>query len=140
MPKFVSLASVRRLSAAERRLAAEALAELVRARLAILVLPFARSVRFGAIPLGAARHADPALVISRMVERVSGAVPWRSVCFDRGIAAQRMLRRRGIDARLHYGGTLGADRLSAHVWVTADGEPLTGAAEAESFGELARYP
>ena len=64
------------------------------------------------------------------------------MCIEQGLAAQRMLRRRGIDARLHYGARNGhsASRLEAHVWVTVDGVPVIGGAEAARYAAIATYP
>ena len=53
-----------------------------------------------------------------------------------------MLRRRGIDARLHYGARNdhSAGNLEAHVWVTVDGVVVIGESEAGRFAEIAAYP
>jgi hypothetical protein len=55
---------------------------------------------------------------------------------------QRLLRRGGVDARLHYGarGNGGAGNLEAHVWVSVGGRILIGGDEAAGFAELAVYP
>ena len=54
-------------------------------------------------------------------------------------ALQRMLRRRGCDARLHYGLASGA-RLEAHAWVTLGATALIGGEEAARFREVAAWP
>jgi hypothetical protein len=53
-----------------------------------------------------------------------------------------MLRRRGVNAVLHYGIQLKktGEELEAHVWVSADGEVLLGAPLHERYTEVARYP
>jgi hypothetical protein len=53
-----------------------------------------------------------------------------------------MLRRRGVDARLHYGARQGVGNklLEAHVWVSVAGEIVIGAEEASRFALLATYP
>ena len=134
-------------------LAAEAVVALFVAALAVALLPFARSVRLGAVRLGAVRlgairpgsgslgraGGTSTEAIIWAVTAASARVPWRSVCFHDGLAAQYLLRRRGIDARLHYGAAIG-EALSAHVWVTVDGEPVIGGAEAGPFAELYAVP
>ena len=129
-------------------LAAEAVVALFVAALAVALLPFARSVRLGAVRLGAVRLGSVPLgraggtsteAIIWAVTAASARVPWRSVCFHDGLAAQYLLRRRGIDARLHYGAAIG-EALTAHVWVTVDGEPVIGGAEAGPFAELYAVP
>jgi len=52
-----------------------------------------------------------------------------------------MLRRRGIDARLHYG--LANDEgqaLKAHVWVEAVGLILVGGEGADQYVRVATFP
>lgn len=111
----------------------EALAALVVASLAIRWLPFRRTMALAGWR-GAARGVrDPGPPSRRVrwaVERWADLVPWRAVCFQRGLAAQWMLRRRGIASLLHYGiDGRTAGTLSAHVWVEIDGIPLLGGAE-----------
>lgn len=50
-------------------------------------------------------------------------------CLREGVLCFRFLRAAGFDPLLHFGvdpGSLGASRLSAHCWVTLDGETLAG--------------
>jgi hypothetical protein len=66
-------------------------------------------------------------------------VPWKAVCFQRGLAVHVMLRRRGIGSVLHYGVSQ-SDGLKAHVWVRAAGHDVIGCEEASAFTCLATYP
>ncbi|RZM35263.1 MAG: lasso peptide biosynthesis B2 protein, partial [Sphingomonas sp.] len=54
-------------------------------------------------------------------------MPFRAVCLQRSLAGRAMLARRGIDAILHFGGTV---RMGApdgeHAWLTADGIGVAG--------------
>jgi len=77
--------------------------------------------------------------VSWAVQRISIRLPWRSVCFHRGIAAHQMLRRRGIASILHYG-VNPQENLKAHVWVTADGRPVVGVREAVGYTQIAVFP
>lgn len=130
--------------ARHRRLVIEAAVELGLARLAIGALSFRRAVAFGAIKLGTARPVDPsslAITIATAVTAAAARVPFRAVCFPQAIALQRMARRRGIDAILHYGAAQDpASGLAAHVWVTVAGKGLLGHEQADRFGELLRSP
>jgi hypothetical protein len=68
-------------------------------------------------------------------------VPWRALCFQQGLAAHLMLRRRGIPSVLYYGAAQN-DRtgLCAHVWVR-DGEvDVIGSEIAHRFAILATFP
>ena len=129
-----------RLEPRLRILMAEAVWNLARARIAIRLLPFRRAIGLGASPLGEGRGGDVGAIV-RSVEAAAWRLPWRSVCFDQGLALQRALRVRGHDARLHYGlSEPGAGPLSAHVWVVLDGQVLLGGERAGSHCPVAIFP
>jgi len=132
--------ALRRRSAMERRLLWEAMLVLARAALAIRGRPFPQVVGFGAIPLAARPARDiPPVLVTRSVRAVARRMPFRALCFEQGLAVQRMLRRRGHDARLHYGIALG-DGISAHVWVTLDDNIIHGGETAGAFREVGQWP
>jgi Transglutaminase-like superfamily len=123
-------------------LLAEALVALTLASLAIALLPFRTVAAAASVRGGRSPRAD-----AEMVRRVRGAVqgwarrvPWRAVCFQRGLALHWMLRRRAIPSVLLYGVRQQGDELAAHVWVDVDGETVIGGEEAPSFACLARFP
>jgi hypothetical protein len=134
-----------RLAGAEQRMIGEALAELAACSLAIARLPFARAVAFGSVPV-ARREVDPgtaealATRLCRTIEALARRVPWKAKCFQQGLALQRMLRRRGVDARLHYGIATTDKALEAHVWIVVAGRVVMGGAEAVRFREVAVFP
>jgi hypothetical protein len=97
----------------------------------------------------AARELQPrATAEARLLARVRWSVdawarrvPWRAVCFQKGLAAHWMLRRRGIASVLHYGAAQAPDEgLSAHVWVSVGRTIVTGGGEAPRFARLASFP
>jgi hypothetical protein len=121
---------------------AEALAALALASLAIALLPFRWVAAAASVRGRRASRPD-----SGTVRRVRGAirgwsrrVPWKAVCFQRGLALHWMLRRRGIPSVLLYGARREGDGLAAHVWVDVEGETVIGGEEAPSFACLARFP
>ena len=135
-----------RLPAGERRFAMEAIGLLLLARLALTFVPFERIGRWASINL--ARPAPDSEErerirrhVRRAVTRSARHVPWKAVCFDEGLAAQHMLRRRGIASDLY----LGVERkpggdLGAHVWVR-DGEiDIVGGEGAKRFKPLVHFP
>ena len=133
-----------RTSWRERLLLAEAIAAIGAAPAAIRLLPFrtlaARLSRFQ----GRQGPRAPAAFVESAAWAVRASapfLPWRSVCFQRGLALHWMLRRRGVPTVLHYGVGQGSGKgLSAHVWVSLDGEILIGGEEAEGHACLATYP
>jgi hypothetical protein len=75
------------------------------------------------------------------VEACARRLPWRIVCFQKGVAVHRMLLRRGIPSTLHYGVAQDKERgLSAHVWVSCNGDPVIGGEEAIGYTCLATFP
>ena len=72
---------------------------------------------------------------------MSRRVPWRALCFEQGLAAQIMLRRRGIASTLYYGAAPDkAEGLSAHVWVRDGAIDVVGCELAPHYGVLAVFP
>ena len=143
MPKETASARLRRLASRDGLVLAEALGALAVASLAIRLLPF-RRVAAAAARGGADGGAGDAQAIGRVrwaVEAWARRVPWRAVCFQRGLAVHWMLRRRGIASMLHYGvGRAESDRLAAHVWVSVAGRDVIGGEEAPKFACLATFP
>jgi hypothetical protein len=133
-----------KLGPTNRRLLAEALPALVLASLAVRLVPFRRLAVLASRPVrreGAA--ADPAFLrkMRWAVEAWGRRVPWRAVCFQKGLALHWMLRRRGVASVLHYGVAMEADRgLRAHVWVSVDGRDVIGGEEAVGFARVASFP
>ncbi len=131
-------------------LALEATAWLIVAWLALDVLP-GRLYRWLLPSASASNEVIPEATmapshrktasVAWAVERLSQSMPFRSVCFHRGIAAQWMLRRRGVPSRLHYGVARDAqDRaLRAHVWVSSNGQDVVGGSVKQQFHEIAQF-
>jgi hypothetical protein len=113
---------------------------LARARLALLTRSFDRAIRFGSVPLGAPNSVGGAGDIAWAMQAVGRRAPFRAKCIEQGLAAQRLLRRSGLNAILHYGVRQDSEKLEAHVWVTLDGSDVIGGAEAVHFREVASYP
>ncbi len=136
----------RELSWGHRLLLAETAARLAAASLAIRLLPFRRIV--GAIAAPASKEEAEPQAAEAMIESTRWAIeasarvlPWKIVCFQKGLTMQWMLRRRNIASRLHYG--VAQDEQSgvkAHVWITYHGEPIIGGDEAVGYACLAVFP
>jgi len=124
------------------RVFAEALALLLAASVLIKILPFRLAAASSSYRLRRARNPDQAEVdlLVRAIRGWGRRVPWRAVCFQRGLALQWMLRRRGIDANLVYGIRHRDGLLAAHVWVELDRVAVLGGPEAEGFTEVTRFP
>ncbi len=135
-----------RQPAPRRRLLLEAVWCLLWARLALRVLPFRRLRWFLARPVkqpevAGAERERIRKEVSGAIERMARRLPGQTVCFPRGIAAQTMLRRRGLDTTLYYGvAYLPGRGLTAHVWVQDGVEGVVGQREAGQCRVLARYP
>jgi hypothetical protein len=134
----------RPLGPVNRRLLAEALPALALASLAVKLAPFRRVAAWASRRGrgGAVQLDEAALRKARWaVEAWARRVPWRAVCFQKGLALHWMLRRRGVASVLHYGvAQEPATGLKAHVWVSVAGRPVIGGEEAVGFACLATFP
>ena len=134
----------RRLSVADVALLAEALVVLAASSLAIRALSFIRVGRIASWTLGRRRLGsgrDLAAKVAWAVQACGRRAPWRAVCFQQGLAAQIMLRRRGVDSTLYFGAAMAPQAgLSAHVWVKAGELEVVGCEEAPGFAALAMFP
>jgi hypothetical protein len=140
MSKTGSLVRLSRLDKDRRRLLVHATMLLSLASAAVALLPFRFAIRLGLVSIRTTRPIDPEVVVWA-VEAAARRLPWRTVCIEKSIVVQRMLRGAGIDAVLHYGARHAAtSELEAHVWVTVDGQPVIGGEEASNFAPVARYP
>ncbi len=116
-------------------LAAEALVAVALAGLAIRLWSFNRILDFAGRQPG--QQEPPAATREELGRRIGWAVPaaarrlpWRATCFPQGLAAQWMLRRRGIAGTFHYGASILNESLEAHVWVTDGDRMIVGGREA----------
>jgi len=125
-------------------LLAESLVALAVASAAVRFLPFRRAVGIGSRRLSGPVPSDHSEILRDArwsIEAAATAVPWRAVCLQKGLALQWMLRRRGIDALLHYGIAKEIPgQLEAHVWVTVDQRFVIGGEIADRFRSVATFP
>jgi hypothetical protein len=125
---------------------AESLVTLAFVSMAIKLAPFRSVVKL----LSKAGEARPATTPEERtevircrwaVERLAALVPWRTVCFQKGLALHMMLRRRHIASILHYGVMQNEARgLAAHVWISERDRIIMGGEIAADYSELARFP
>ncbi len=136
----------RRLSWPDRGLLVEAVTWLAIASAAIAVLPFPRIAEIASRGPNRISPEDDARqsLVGRTrwaIAAASARVPWRAVCFQQGLAAHLMLRRRGINSVLYYGAAHTPDSaLSAHVWVRAGNLDVVGCESASQYALLATFP
>lgn len=134
-------------------LVAEACASMLAARMILLVLPFPRVARrlgdfvAPADPRVAERaaattpdQAAAARTIGWAVRSAAPFMPFRSVCLQQAMAAQAMLRRRGIASVMHFGASpSGVRAIDAHAWLDAAGVKVTGYPIPREMGEIACF-
>ena len=140
--RLSGLASFLRLPAATKAMAVEAAVLLVLARCLVAYVPLRRwRSRIATAPQE--RLPVPALVrrVSWVVGRVADAVPFAAVCLPQAMAAQWMLRRRGVASQLTMGvrpeavspkrGS--APRLAYHAWLQVGGQCVIGGRGIETY-------
>jgi hypothetical protein len=110
------------------------------------MLPFRHVAVLAARPIDRpklSRHARMHEVqrIRWAIIAAAARVPWRALCFQQGLAAQFMLRRRCIPSILYYGTAQDdTNGLSAHVWVRDGDVDVVGGEIAYRFAVLATFP
>ena len=125
---------------------AESLVLLIGAAAAIRFLPFARLRALASRRLGGAgpKAAARAELVARVRWAVAAAArrsPARAKCFEQGLTAQIMLRRRGIDSTLYYGASTEPEgAMRTHVWVRAGDVAVCGTRAAEDFEIMLALP
>lgn len=141
MGKAGILARLHRLGAKRRALLIRAMVALTGASAAVALLPFRRAIRFGTVERRPAAGELDAGDCVWAVETAARYLPWRTMCIEQGLAAQRLLRSAGADARLHYGARHHPEtgKLEAHVWVSLGGATVIGGEQAVNFAEVATY-
>ena len=134
------------LSRREKLLLLEAAFWLAVATFAIATLPFGYLGRLAVFPVrGQAPLQQTRLAQARRVRcaiiSCARRLPWRAKCFQQGLAAQFMLRRRGIPSVLYYGAAPDDRRgLSAHVWVRDCDVDVIGGEIASRYAVLMTFP
>jgi Transglutaminase-like superfamily len=119
----------------------EATVMVVLARLAVRFVPPARVFAWANRPPRRIHRfaVDEVSWITWAVETI-GAKPWmNALCLPRALAAQAMLRRRGIASRLCLGVARDGVALHAHAWVEVGEEKIVGATDANAFTRLAEF-
>jgi Transglutaminase-like superfamily len=126
-------------SARRRIYLREATIMLVLAQLAVKILPPARVFAWaGRAPRRIRRFAtDEAGWVCWAVD--SAGVWTNALCLSRALAAQTMLRRRGIASQLCLGVAREGGVLTAHAWVEVRGSMVVGGAEAARFTRMAEF-
>ena len=132
-------------------MALEAVLLLLLARLLVKYVPMRRwrhrlsTVEEGGPPFEGRRLARK---VARVVRRVARHVPFRAVCLPQAMAAQWMLRRRGISSRLFFGARRRlrpataspeerpASGMDFHAWLTVGDACVLGGAERDTYVAL----
>lgn len=151
MPLLRKLRTALRMANADRRLALEAAAALLAARLRGGLLPFdVVAKQLGGLlapgtspplapPLSPSQEAA-VLAIRWSVAAVSPCMPFKTVCLQQAMAARTMLTRRGIGSVLHLGvGNIAGSKLTAHAWLDAGGFKVTGYPVDPTMHEAGRF-
>jgi hypothetical protein len=119
----------------------EAAVMLFVARLAVRCVPSARIFAWAERrPRRICRFAaDEVRWTAWAVEHVADGARMTSACLPRALAAQAMLRRRGISSRLCLGVARAGGETLAHAWLEVGDDRIVGGADAGGFTRLAEF-
>lgn len=115
------------------------------AHTAIRVLPFRHLTRAFERPvahpvLTESARRDAIADVRRAITAAASRLPGSPSCFARAVAAQAMLRRRGVRTTLFYGARTANGRdLRAHVWLYAGDDAVVGQENAPEYTVIAEY-
>jgi Transglutaminase-like superfamily len=117
----------------------ELLANVGLAAWTVRFVPFKRySVRLKVDPLLPQPSVRLSRDVRRIVRLISHILPERSQCLVCGIAAKRVLARRGFGSELSFGVNPSATPIVAHAWLIAGSVIVTGRDEKRNFEEIVR--
>jgi len=127
----------------EKRLFWEAYWTLGVMRAAILRIPFKNLTRSlqhspkkGKSVMLNEEQKRTALAIGRAIERAALHTPWESACLAQSLAAQKMLKKRGIPGVFYLGVAKDnevEEKMKAHAWTECGEMILTGGRGHEAF-------
>nr|WP_319566041.1 lasso peptide biosynthesis B2 protein [uncultured Rhodoferax sp.] len=126
-------------------LLAEAAIGLVLAGAAIRLLPFRRILHLASIKASSPvicpeTREQIGLRVRWAVNACASRMPWHPLCFPQGLAAQWMLRRRGVTSTFFYGVMVVGEDIEAHVWVCDGDTPIIGGRAPEGMRVLVQAP
>ena len=114
---------------------------MIAASLAIRLVPLRRLASWMTKPSSSAQASHEVITpLVRAIRAWSRRLPWRTMCFEEGLSAHWLLRRRGLASTLYYGAATIDGQLKAHVWVRSGSTDVTGCESASQFALLARFP
>lgn len=143
------LHKLRKRSWRERRLLPEALLWLGVMRLAVLLVPFQRSVAFlGLTQVGSSfslpnpEQTSAAAAIGWAVRGMAARTPWESSCLTQALAGMVMLQRRRVPALLFLGvakDVTASGNLAAHAWLKCGDAVVTGEGGHDRFAVISSF-
>jgi hypothetical protein len=94
----------------------------------------------GTAPVSARQLAENHLSarIGYMIERAARTTLWRSMCLEKALAGQWMLKRRGIPSTMYIGAAKQDGKFVAHAWLVGEGQTVTGGGRV-SYATLAAF-
>lgn len=133
-----------RLPNPQRWLIIDAAVHLLVGWAALRVVPFRRLVWFFQRPARKPELVGPERLrvrnqVAHIIPMVSRKLPVKIVCFPRAMAAQAMLRRRGISTVLYYGARPGSSGPLTHCWVQDGADGVIGLRTAQNYVVLAVF-
>ena len=115
---------------------------MILASIVIRMFPLARLRRMMVPRRPCPHEAAPEVMIAtlrRAIEAWSRRLPWRTMCFEQGLTAHWLLRRRGFVSTLSYGAVQEAGELKAHVWVRSGSHDVIGCEIADQYVALSHF-
>lgn len=114
---------------------------LLVASLAIRITPFARLAGLMRKRANGSKTAPASFAaeLRRALEAWNRRLPWRTLCFEQGLAAHWILNHSGYASTLYYGASMAGGELNAHVWVRSGELDVIGCENSADFAILSQF-
>ena len=83
---------------------------------------------------------EKAVLIARVVDGLETRTPWKSTCLVKALATRKMLQRRFLKHRLHFGVIPKINTgFEAHAWLSVGTKNILGGENLDGFHEISAF-
>lgn len=83
---------------------------------------------------------ESSIKISGVINGLSTRTPWRSTCLVKALAAHKLLEKRGISSKVHFGVKKDLKKgFEAHAWLSVAGKALIGGENLTDYNETSIF-
>ena len=81
-----------------------------------------------------------ALLVAKVIDGLENRTPWKNTCLVKALATRRMLRKRKLNHKIHFGVAKKLNsKLKAHAWLSIGTNNILGGENLEGFHEISAF-